>query len=719
MTPKPMNRAALCCLVATLWMAVTCRVQATDADTFSAVISYQFEDSLSTPDSPTEISSPIVSYQYFEYPSDENLTFTNSANVSYYFGGGVGLTLAGTVQAGGITPLSGVTVEVKRYGVDFWQSPTDANGNYATPTLPAGNYKAIASKPGYLTSINSFAGNAGGSYRLDIALSPLPAAPTTQSVVRSPLATAIRPVIASGSVTLKLFDGTKLVSELSAWDSTRMTVVLTHGWVPRSSGQTGYDTALDWPTMLATMIRSYHPGTSSPPNILVWDWREEAYTDLPQTDIAAEAGNELGKALLSSFGPAYSQHIHFLGHSLGTIVNCYACDYVHGTLSRGSSNPASHWDKQLTQPHSTLFDEAELAALSPVNEQVITASAVLWQLAELEGALVLSGAAALKDWKSPIPNGALWVDNYISAVGLRHDGAVNVSLLTPTLSLDPHALLQDPFGVLASAHGYSYLWYENTVNAAGSASAIGYSSSVEGGLVFPPVGIGRSLGSLWFENIDTPAPLDLSMSKPNLGGLLDAEFTGSCPLAFGLGVLGSAALESGLQFTEQTVDGVVYTTGKVSTAIVQKIGNLWDAARDFTVDALNSTDPEQLLANPSTASTFQVSLFTQAAAPAGLNAANGNLNLAAGAVGTPAYAWCKIQVPEDAGLMAFDFTVSGEPAEDRISCAINEQNVFTLPAKFAPDGTPVSTDLIDVSAYAGKTVEFFFGVWGEPRRIAR
>ena len=43
---------------------------------------------------------------------------------------------------------------------------------------------------------------------------------------------------------------------------------------------------------------------------------------------------------------------------------------------------------------------------------------------------------------------------------------------------------------------------------------------------------------------------------------------------------------------------------------------------------------------------------------------------------------------------------------------MNGTNVFTLPAKFAPDGSPVSTDMIDISAYAGQSVELFFGLVG-------
>ncbi|MEO6786072.1 MAG: hypothetical protein ABI318_08060, partial [Chthoniobacteraceae bacterium] len=49
---------------------------------------------------------------------------------------------------------------------------------------------------------------------------------------------------------------------------------------------------------------------------------------------------------------------------------------------------------------------------------------------------------------------------------------------------------------------------------------------------------------------------------------------------------------------------------------------------------------------------------------------------------------------------------------DRIDCAINDQNIFSLPANLAASGQTMSTDMMDVSAYAGQTVELFFGLSG-------
>ena len=107
---------------------------------------------------------------------------------------------------------------------------------------------------------------------------------------------------------------------------------------------------------------------------------------------------------------------------------------------------------------------------------------------------------------------------------------------------------------------------------------------------------------------------------------------------------------------------------------------------------------------------MRIRLLTQ---PAPQFAANTGKRAAAQATaGQPADAWMTVRVPPDAGFLAFDFTVTGQPAEDRIVCAINDQNVFNLPAKFAPDNVPSSTDLIDVSAFAGQDIELFFGLAG-------
>ena len=289
-----------------------------------------------------------------------------------------------------------------------------------------------------------------------------------------------------------------------------------------------------------------------------------------------------------------------------------------------------------------------------------------------------------------------------------------MSLLTPTLlSLDAPTL-QSLWHEVVSAHGYAHAWYRNTV---GNTSSIGFGSSLESGAAFPPTGTGTGANSLWWENIDTADAFDINLTQPDLGGLLDAAFTGSRPILFAFpvvagnpAVIGQTVLsgyEATILWAGNIGGTVIYKTGQVTTETVEKVGLWWDASLDAATDVLNSVNPESLLANPLTAAVFRIRLRTQAV-PSPLAAGKGPANL----VGQPAYAWLTVNVPSEAGLMAFDFTVMGDPQEDRIACAINDLNVFALPAKFAPDGQPVSTDMIDVSAYAGQSIELFFGLTG-------
>lgn len=443
----------------------------------------------------------------------------------------------------------------------------------------------------------------------------------------------------------------------------------------------------------------------------------------PQPDRAVEQGIELGKALRTALGTGYSQHLHFIGHSLGCLVNCYASDYVHGSFSRSSNNPASPWNPLLTTPHVTLLDEAEVATV--FGQNVTTAAAIGWKVAQLKGALAAGGAAAAADWKNTIPKQAKWVDNYISLVGLQRDGAVNVCLLAPTVGFD----WSSPVNALTFAHSYAHLFYRNTVSPSGPAPAVGFANSFEAGSAFPPSGTGLNAGSAWYEYLATSDPLDLL--RDNNPGLFECNLTilsalTVLPAATGVATVGNDYIytpldatgrfvlngyEAGIEWAGDIGGTVIYKSGQVITEAKEKLGNWWDAALDAASDALNSIEPDMLLAGPVAAPVMAMTLRTQAA-PAPAQFGGLARNAAAQAAGQPAHAWMTVNVPANAGLMAFDFTVTGDPMEDYVACAVNGQNVFTLPAKFAPDGSPVSTDMIDISAYAGQSVELFFGLVG-------
>ena len=78
----------------------------------------------------------------------------------------------------------------------------------------------------------------------------------------------------------------------------------------------------------------------------------------------------------------------------------------------------------------------------------------------------------------------------------------------------------------------------------------------------------------------------------------------------------------------------------------------------------------------------------------------------------PAYVWFDVAIPTNATHLTFDYELAGDPKEDCLAFAINGTNQFVLTAQFLTPGVMQTTSLLDVSGWAGQTVEFFFGVMG-------
>src|ERR1035441_5614181 len=153
-------------------------------------------------------------------------------------------------------------------------------------------------------------------------------------------------------------------------------------------------------------------GRTPAPNIVAWNWTNDAASDLlhiyrPVSKIPAQ-GDALGKALLAQLGPNYSQPIHFIGHSFGTLVNARAADYLHGDGPCVPCRPAKGANAFLpANTQMTLFDEAELAPDS-LNE------AISLTLAMITGVPVPINVF----YGSAMPKQSRWADNYVCAVGL-------------------------------------------------------------------------------------------------------------------------------------------------------------------------------------------------------------------------------------------------------------------------------------------------------------
>jgi hypothetical protein len=210
----------------------------------------------------------------------------------------------------------------------------------------------------------------------------------------------------TGIGTLKLADAGHPI------DTSKPTIVLTHGWNPCVGG----DKPGDMPAWISAMKESIFDKTwSSNWNVVWWDWIEKATSCSPAGPAKQTQwqGNYLGDALMDTLGDNYAQYIHFIGKSLGTSVNRWAADMVHN----------NGWDSSKT--HVTILDAAEIGDL----------------------ALLVK----------PVPDEAAFVDTYISAFGDLHEDAVNV-ILTQGAPIDPTNIV-DYIGF----HDYPAVWYDKTI----------------------------------------------------------------------------------------------------------------------------------------------------------------------------------------------------------------------------------------------------------------
>lgn len=616
-------------------------------------------------------------------------------------GGGTSgnIQITGTVLDTDGLALFGATVELKRYATVFWSGTTDFSGGYAVPQQAAADYTVVASMSGFASQVWNVGGE--GGQVVDFSLQAAPDVPGLADVVREIAPGAVRGELVAGA-DLRLFQGGSFGSDLSALDPTRPTIVITHGWNPTKT-----DFAQDsFVTEMAAMILANH-GLWEAPNIVAWDWKARAATAGPETDAAAEEGIAMGKALHQALGSDYAEPIHFIGHSLGTLVNRYACDCLHGDLRHASDNASPPWDPDQTHPHATILDEAEVASV--LGEDVMTSAAIGWKIAKLKGALIAGTLAAKVTWKDPIPESAEWIDNYISAVGFYRDEAVNVCLLKPSTTLSAGNLYQD----ILDAHGYAHEWYRGTVGEPSSAN--GFQWALASGNLFPPTGDGFVAGDRWYENLDTSTALDVSRTRPDMGfygweyDVWESRFDGSFPVLFGAGVLAQSSAYDGIVWVGEKTVGAMVKVGNVIIDTTVKTGHFIDAAADASMDVLSSIDPMALVTGPLSAPVWRFRLTS------------GNLVAAGPMRGGPQPKgsevqdlgiWFDLDIPAEAAFLAFDFTVTGDPVEDRIACAINDENLFTLAARFTEPGQVTSTDLLDISKWAGQTVEIFFGFTG-------
>jgi pimeloyl-ACP methyl ester carboxylesterase len=577
--------------------------------------------------------------------------------------------------------LAGASVTAMQNGVVRAQAAADFTGGYALASLPEGTYQVQAALTGYLT-VNSYGVtlSANQSVAQNFSLSGKPAAPVVVTATVPPPA-AYGPFLTG---TLEMFNGSGFVPVPPNYtvDQTKPTVILTHGWNSDSTY---------WPTDMAKSMMAGGANT----NILAWDWRQEADTGLSlgalseSFNATPREGEKLGQALAAAFTPAYNQGVHFIGHSLGTLVNATAANYLHE-----QTGGVFVWLPNKTQ--ITLLDDAAIANFAGTFVQLSYALPGVYAPYQL-GSLFTCG------WISPIPRATVrWMDNYISLVGGYHAEAVNTFLA----KAPDYADKSDPVTFVTGVHNYACRWYGETA-ATPNQSLLGNRYSFEqlgSSAQFPSY----PLGSFFSQDLASGQELALTQLQTadeinavvNHNAAAFGVFGVQSSLNFAVGVaqkIGSVAADVGMSFIPHTPAGTPVYTGTAGST-----------------PAYYTESPVETLPMWS----FQVNLQTQPAPNSSLQPApaNGIHPMGgpppAATTNQPACIWIPVQIPTNAAIFSFDFTFNGDPANDLLSTSINGTNVFALEARFMPTNTALNSGPIDVSSWAGQTVELFFGLLG-------
>lgn len=667
----------------------------------SPIVSYQYPDDFSSAALTNGgIMSPIDSYQYLEWPGDGILNLQFSPTVSYYY---QFLTSFGSaVLHGRVTDTSGNPIPNAAIEVYLGASVTtlinaDANGYYQIPSIgSSGVFSIVASASGYQGQMRGLTLNANTAEQ-DFQLKLMPSAPATQQVNRQ--STVNYSVDAKGS-RLLYFNGTVFtnIDANNAPSPNLMTIVLTHGWVIGTPDPSIMNTPFDrWPTNMAAQLVAGGITTSTA-NIVAWDWRYAATDSFPPShavDLTPDQGVALGEALTNYLGTGYSQPLHFIGHSLGTIVNAAAANFLHGD-SNGNARRAASPIPWTSPMQMTLFDEAAIA--EAIGDQALQTGLDPSALDAFNAAI---GNSPPINGQSPLPNNYVWADNYESLVGTTLSGAVNVWLQKS--SYPP----TDLFDILSAIHGYPIDWYNNSIaNPSDSKNPLGFQNSYEfdmkNGLSFAAPNTFQQ-GSVYQQLFTDSDPLALeAVTGVSQGlGLLPVSVIGGVENLWQdtVQIAGQVTVdvENTAQQTAQTItQGFNYVSG-VAAQGGQAVVNFFNSAASMRVSLTTGpyTAVQQLnqgLVRP---------MGSPSPADSGGTASN-----------TPAMVWLPIQFPANATAMAFDFTVSGDPMDDALVCGIGTNNLFSLQAKYIPTNQFSTSRLIDVSAWAGTTNELFFGFLG-------
>jgi hypothetical protein len=76
------------------------------------------------------------------------------------------------------------------------------------------------------------------------------------------------------------------------------------------------------------------------------------------------------------------------------------------------------------------------------------------------------------------------------------------------------------------------------------------------------------------------------------------------------------------------------------------------------------------------------------------------------------YAWIPVAIPSNAVGMSFQFRFLGVNDDDFLTVGISNKPLLMIESRFIPESNWVSSGIMDISSYAGQTVELFLGYSG-------
>jgi hypothetical protein len=541
----------------------------------------------------------------------------------------------------------------------------------ATGSILSLNSLAISDSGGYSVVVSNEGGTSTSSVAwISVYLTastPQPVLPVATATTQSPPPALIEAPRKPSSAQMVIFNAGGLM------DPSKMTIVLTHGWTGKSS---------DWPKDMSDALMGQ--GFDATANIVAWDWRDNANKTWPWTAAARapSEGEALGDTLLSTLGANYNKSIHFLGHSLGAIVNCRAADYIHGDAKNSpGKQPGSTLKFNPLNTHITLLDEAEL----------VTAVNGIHSL--LGSRLNPSTASDISPTllSKVIPDHSAWIDNYVSEVGVLHLEAVNV-LLWRNAALG-----------FEDSHGYSHQWYNNSIIHP-SGGPMGHRWSFERhSLANPP-----ALATCFLQNANSD-PLTLELTQ--LDSIAEAAIAYPSLQAYrGLTALGSSVSGLGNNVFRLYQDGIQYA-GDFLANTVEMFTPL--NGQPVYVGTANST-PAYYVQAPSSPA-FQAAWdlqFTLQPSAAPNSPLQKQDEPRTANTDSSVYALIPVTFPPEAFGLSFEFRLVGASSNEYLTMGISNQNHLTLEANLVDDGVWTPSSVIETAEYAGQQVQLFFGLNG-------